>query len=83
MRQSVVHQLGSVLEPEKQGLVREAYFAAISRLCHDDSDFAHIWPLRLDTRLARLIIRLAASGHEDPSFISSKALSTLKALPAA
>jgi hypothetical protein len=49
----------------------------------DDSDFAHIWPPRLDTRLARLIIRLATSGHDDPISISSKALSTLKALPAA
>jgi hypothetical protein len=83
MRQSVVHDLGSVLEPEKQGLAREAYFAAISHLGLDDSDFAHIWPPRLDTRLARLIIRLATSGHDDPISISSKALSTLKAPPAA
>jgi hypothetical protein len=83
VRQSVVHDLGGVLEPEKQGLVREVYFAAISRLGLDDSDYAHFWPPRLDTRLARLVIRLALSGHDDPIFISSKALSTLKALPAA
>jgi hypothetical protein len=81
MRQSVVHDLGSVLEPEQQDLVRKAYFAAISRLGLDDSDFAHIWPPRLDTRLARLVIRLATGGHDDPISISSKALSTLKALP--
>ena len=77
----LVQTLGSVVPPQKTALAREAYFIAVSRLGDDDSDFPDIPPDRLDARLARVILRLAAHGSEDAASISERALSTLKVPP--
>jgi|tagenome__1003787_1003787.scaffolds.fasta_scaffold20122791_2 hypothetical protein len=73
-----VQNLGTVLEPERVHVARTAYFAAIKYLGIDDAEFRHIWPPRLDARLARLVIRLAREEFDDPHAICACALAILK-----
>lgn len=78
-----VQNLGTVLEPERVHVARNAYFAAITYLGIDDGEFSHLWPPRLDARLARLVIRLAREGLDDPYAICARALAILKGAPIA
>ena len=78
-----VQNLGTVLEPERVHVARSAYFAAITCLGMDDAEFRHILPSRVDARLARLVIRLAREGFDDPYAICARALAILKGAPLA
>jgi hypothetical protein len=78
MLDAVVRSLGAVLEPEDLTRVREAYAIAADYVVVHTSEFAHLQPRRLRTRLAHLLIRLAREGESDPLILSEQALSGLR-----
>jgi hypothetical protein len=78
MLEAVVKSLGTVLEPEDLKRVREAYAIAADYVGVHASEFSHVQPRRLRTKLAHLVIRLACDGESDPQILSEQALSGLR-----
>ncbi len=79
MLNAVVQSLGTVLEPEDLNKAREAYSLAITQICFNEAEFAHIQPRTLTTRLAHLVIRLVQKNQaQDAEEISEEALSVLR-----
>jgi hypothetical protein len=80
MLNAVVRSLGTVLEPEDLKKACEAYSLAITHICFNDTEFAHLQQRTLATRLAQLIIRLTPDGQDDDAErLSERALSVLRA----
>ena len=74
----MVKSLGAVLEPEDMERARQAYSLAISYIGGHETEFAHLQPRRLQTRLAHLVIRLAHDEERDWRILSEQAVSALR-----
>ena len=77
MLDAVVKSLGAVLEPEDLARAREAYSLALTYVGGHETEFAHLQPRRLRTRLAHLVIRMAQDGERDCRILSEQAVSAL------
>lgn len=79
MLNAVVQSLGTILQPEDLNKAREAYSLAITQICFNEAEFAHIQPRSLTTRLAHLVIRLVQkNAAQDAEDVSEQALSVLR-----
>ena len=78
MLDAVVRSLGTVLEPEDLARARHAYSLAITYVGLNETEFSHLRPRRLRTRLAHLVIRFARNGEGDAQALSDQAVSALR-----